>query len=143
MEEEKSAIELLKDFAKKTGRQINISEKRHPSIGIKGRVFHKNYAIISDKKNHNGYFVNYFDAKQFDDNAKYSGFFFSIDAPSTSKIQIRKKNILNKLNPFFKKNRFTSRYQDFDSQAIITENDLNLTSNIFRNRKFQNLTLKV
>ena len=143
MEEDKSAIEILKDFALNTGRKIEFSEKHYPTR-ISHRGFsHVSHAIVSDKLNQNEYFVSYSDSRGFGDNANYSGFFFLMDAPAASTIKIRKKNVLDKLNPFFKQNRFSSRYSEFNTKVVIEENDIALTNRIFSNTLTQELTREI
>ncbi len=144
MDQEKSAIEILKDFAKKSDRQIDFSENNYPiGSGIHPRFFSFNHAIISDELDQNRYFVSYSDSKGFGDNAMYSGLFFSIESSQTSTVRIRKKDFLDKLNPFIKKSRFKSPYYDFSSKVIIEENDISLTNRIFKNKLIQELTLEI
>lgn len=144
MEQDKSAIEILKDFALNSGRQIDFSEKQYPrGNGIHPRVFSLTQAIVSDKVNPKIYFVSFSDSKGFGDNAMYSGLFFSIEAPPVFSIKIQKKYLLDKLNPFLKRNRFDSSFYSFNSKVIIEENDLALTGKLFNKRLTQELTLEI
>lgn len=144
MVQEKSAIEKLQDFALNSGRQIDFSENKYPKgTGIHPRLFSLNHAIISDKLNQSGYFVSYRDSKGIGDSANYSGFFFPIEVSDSFKIRIRKKNILDKLNPFLKSNSFKSLYYNFSSKVVIEENDISLTNRIFNNKLIQELTLEI
>lgn len=143
MEEEKTAIEELKEFAKRTNREIDSSDEGYVASGINPRTLKKSHAVISDSKNSECYFVNYSDMIARGDNAMYSGFFFPIDFPSSTLIQVRQKNILDKMNPFFKKSEFTTESKKFDSKVFIEENDASSAGKLFYSQSTQALILKI
>lgn len=141
--EEKTAVEELKEFAKKTNREIDYSDKGYVASGINPRTLKKSHAVISDSKNGEPYFVNYSDMIAMGDSAMYSGFFFPIEFPSSTLIQVRQKNILDKVNPFFKKSEFTTQSKKFDSKVFIEENDESSAGKLFYSQSTQALILEI
>ncbi len=142
MEEEKSAIEILEEFAKKTNREIEVSKKDYPPIGIPPRYLHRNYVIISSRSNPSVYFVSFNDDKAFGDDAMYSGLFFPISASASSVVNIRKRNTLDKLNPFLNQRDYSGLSENFSSQVIITANDTSTANKYFDKTKIQDLIIE-
>ena len=142
MEEDKSALEILKEFADKSNREIKHFRKDYPIDRIRPRFLYKSFAIIKDEPSSSVYFVNYSDSKAFGDSAFFSGLFFPITASESTNIYIRKKTILDKVNPFANKESYRTRFSDFNSKVIITENDINYTNKILNNNKAQTLIVE-
>ena len=142
MESEKSEIEILKEFAHRSNRKIEYSEKTYKVGTIKPRYFVKSHVVITDNEDSSLAFVSYGDTQAFGDNTIYSGLFFPISSPNSSKILIRKKNILDKLNPFLKHSNHSDGFSDFNSSVVITDNDYAETTKIFGNKEVQYLTKK-
>ncbi|MBI9065223.1 MAG: hypothetical protein JEZ14_24780 [Marinilabiliaceae bacterium] len=67
MEEDKSAIELLKEFARKTDRKIDCSKKYYPTSTINPRFLSQSYSIIPNQETPTSFFISYCDLKQFGD----------------------------------------------------------------------------
>ena len=142
MEKDLTAIEILKEFADSTNREIVFSEKQYPVKGIYARPFHLEYAIISSRLEPEVYFVNFSDSKKYGLDAMYSGFFFAIDTPNDFSINIKNKNIIDKLNPFSKKSLSISKYHEFNSKVLVECSDLELATNLFDSVKIQDLIIK-
>ncbi|MCZ4696389.1 hypothetical protein DWB61_17155 [Ancylomarina euxinus] len=141
--EEKTAVEELKEFANKTNREIDFDDKTYVASGINPRNLVKQHVIISGTTNDEPYFVSYCDMLAIGDNAMYSGFFFPIEFPLSTLIQVRQKNILDKVNPFFKKSEFTTQSKKFDSKVIIVENDERSSGKLFYSQGTQSLLLDI
>ena len=141
--EEKTAIEELKEFAKKTNREIDFDDKTYVASGINPRNLVKQHVILSSLTKDEPYFVNYCDMAAIGDSAMYSGFFFPIDFPSSTLIKIRQKNILDKVNPFFKKSEFTTQSKNFDSKVLIEENDVRSSGKLLNSQGTQSLILDI
>jgi len=137
-----SPIEILEVFAKETNREIDFSETPYNTNTSRYNYYLRKLFIPNNKNSH-VYFVSFLDNKRFDDFANFSGIFFPIPIPPSSKIEIRKKNILDKLNPFFKKSGFETGNNEFDSEIVITENVSFEEEQIFNNRKIQTQVLKI
>ncbi|RXQ91513.1 hypothetical protein EO244_12245 [Ancylomarina salipaludis] len=143
MEEDKTAIEELKVFAKRTRREIDYKEETYIASGINPRNLVKQHAIISGSDDDEVYFVNYCDMAGIGDSAMYSGFFFPIAFPSSTRIQVRQKNILDKVNPFSKKSEFTTQSKQFDSKVYIEENDECSAGKLFYSQSTQSAILEI
>jgi len=143
MEEDKTGIQELKEFAKKTKRDIDYDENAYVASGINPRTLVKQHAIISNSAENEAYFVSYCDMAAIGDSAMYSGFFFLIEFPSSTLIKVRQKNILDKVNPFFKKSEFTTQSKKFDSSVFIEENDENSAGKLFYSQSIQSLILEI
>lgn len=143
MKEEKTAIEELKEFAKKTNSEINFDDKTYVASGINPRNLVKQHVIISRSTNDELYFVNYCDMAAFGDNSMYSGLFFPVYFPSSTLIQVRQKNILDKMNLFSKKTEFKTQSKKFDSKVIIEENDERASGKLFYSQSLQSLILEI
>jgi len=143
MEEDKTAIEELRAFAQKSNRKIDFSENVYIANGINPRNLTKSHAVISDPTDEESFFVNYCDMAAFGDSAFYSGLFFPIDVPSASVINVRQKNILDKLNPFLKQSDYKTPSTEFNSKVVFTENDVGSTTKIFKNQGIQDLVLEI
>lgn len=142
MEEEKSAIEILEEFAKRTNREIEVSKNEYPPIGIPPRYLHRNYVIISSLSNPLVYFASFNDDKAFGDHAMYSGLFFPISASASSVVKIRKRNTLDKLNPFLNQRDYSGLSENFSSEVVITANEIRTVSKYFDKTKTQDLIIE-
>ncbi|WP_372639820.1 hypothetical protein [Ancylomarina sp.] len=143
MEEGKTAIDELKEFAKKTNREIDYKDEAYVASGINPRTLVKQHAIISNSIEDEAYFVNYCDMAALGDNAMYSGLFFSVDFPASTLVKVRQKNILDKVNPFFKNSKFTTQSKKFDSKVFIEENDERSSGKLFYSQGLQSLILEI
>ena len=143
MEEDKTAIEELKEFAKKTNREIDFDDKTYVASGINPRNLVKQHVIISSSTNDEPYFVNYCDMAAIGDNAMYSGFFFPVEFPVSTLVKVRQKNVLDKMNLFSKKPKFKTQSRKFDSKVIIEENDERSSGKLFYSQGLQTLLLDI
>lgn len=141
--ENKSTIELLTDFANWTSRKIYASEILYPSLAIRRVTLHKRTVYIPDTKEELCFLVGYHDPKSFSENELFFGVFFTIPFPSTTTFNIRKKDMLDKLNPFLAKKSLTIGSPKFDSSTVITGNNKILTSEILNDTKVQDLILEL
>jgi len=143
MEEEKTAIQELKEFAKKTKRDIDCDDKAYAATGINPRILVKQHVIISNLAKNEAYFVSYCDMAGIGDSAMYSGFFFPIELPSSTLIKVRQKNIFDKMKLFSNNLEFKTQSRKFDSKVIIEENDDRASCKIFYSQILQNLILEI
>jgi len=143
MEEEKTGIQELKEFAKKTKRDVDCDENAYVASGIRPRTLVKQHAIISNLAENEAYFVNYCDMAAIGDSAMYSGFFFPVEFPSSTLVKVRQKNILDKMKLFSKKTEFKTQSKEFDSKVIIEENDERASGKLFYSQGLQSLILEI
>jgi hypothetical protein len=143
MEEEKTAIEELKEFAKKTNREFDFDDKTYVSSGINPRNLVKQHVIITSSTNDEPYLVNYCDMAGIGDNSMFSGLFFPIDFPVETRIKLRQKNVLDKMNLFSRKSEFKTQSKKFNSKVIIEESDERSFMKLFYSHGVQTLILDI
>ncbi len=143
MVKDKTAIEELKDFAKKTNRTINFKDETYAASGINPRNLVKQQVVLSNATNEEAYFVSYCDMAGIGDKSMYSGLFFSIDLPVSTCIKLRQKNILDKMNLFAKKSEFKTQSKSFNSKCIIEANDEMAMDKLFYKNSIQALIVEI
>lgn len=143
MEEEKTAIEELKEFAKRTKREIDCKDEAYVASGINPRTLVKQHAILSKSTEDEAYFVNFCDMARSGDNSMYSGLFFPVDFHTSALVRVRQKNVLDKMNPFSTKPEFKTDWKKFDSKAIIEEIDARSSGKLFQSQGTQSLILDI
>ena len=117
-------IKLLKEFARQCKRDINISESEYQHSAIHPVRYHERKVYMSFDDNNDIYFVCYGDSRGFGEYSNYSGVFITTNSPSSSEFKIRKKDILDKMNPFLKESSFITTDNSFNKATVIQENDL-------------------
>ena len=143
MEEDKTAIEELKEFARRTNREIDYKDEAYVGSGINPRSLVKQHAILSKSNDDEAYFVNYCDMAGIGDNSMFSGLFFSVDFPASTLVRVRQKNVLDKMNLFSKKPEFKTDWKKFDSKVIIEESDERSSRKLFYSQGTQSLILDI
>ena len=143
MEKDKSAFDILTEFANNSNRTIEKSEKAHPSTVIHPVVYHTWEAYIPNIKDETSYFVCYCNSKSVNIDAKYSGVFIPFSKTIPSTITIRKKFIFDKLNPFGKNSSFRVGILNVDSKVVINGSDKLLINKLFKNKTIQDHIIKI
>ena len=92
-----SSVDNLKEFARKTGREIEFEEKVYPPAPPNNITYHRRTLYIP---NGNSYFVCYADSKEMGPQGVFSGVFAPIELPDSFQVVFRKKDILDKINIF-------------------------------------------
>jgi len=136
MSDHNSTVEVLKTFANRTGREFDYTETPHPSAMMHKVTYHRRTVYIPDG---NTNFACFADSKEMGPQALFSGVFIPYEASSSTTIVIRKKDIIDKLNPFGKKKTCTTGIPTFDSLVRITSNEPAVVKRIFQDRYIQNL----
>lgn len=140
MEKDKTAQDILKEFARGSDREFEYNEVPHPSSDMISKItYHRRNLYIPENSNSTCYFVCFADSKEMGPKALFSGVFMPFDVLKTTTLDVRKKDILDKLNPFGKKNICKTGTPTFDSQYQISSNDPTAVKRIFQNRGIQNL----
>ena len=141
--DDKSNIEILREFAKVTNRTIVVKEFPYPLSGI--RTFQKYKRIV--------YIPNNFEKTCFfiwfsDPYAKigcptiFCGAFIPLSSRIKSRINIRNKNILDKFNIFLDTKTNKIGNEHFDSRVVITGNINTPAKRLLSQSKIQNQLLK-
>jgi hypothetical protein len=140
MEQEKSSIDILKEFARRTGRDIEFTTRNHDYTIIHAVRYHQRSLYIPNNPDQTSYFICYGDSgapAQIGESVLYSGVFISVDLPKAASIKIRKKDILDKLNIFKKKKYLKTGFENFDAKTTIRGNDSLSAQKLTKSRKVQ------
>ena len=136
---EKSNLEILKEFAKSTNRSIIDTEIPYPKTGYRTFVQYKRMIYIPNNKENTSYFVFFSDPyAKVGMPTDFCGAFIKLPAKYNSELNIRSKNILDKVNVFSntKSNKIGSDY--FDSKTIISGNLDHSLKSLLLSMKIQN-----
>ena len=135
----KPSLDILEEFAENTGRKIEFTEKQYPySVFAKSFPYKRTFYIANNDKEV-CYYAGFSDGTRIGEHATYCGVFIPLELPNASKLKIRQKDILDKLNPFLKSNNFTTGNRRFDKQMIIEGNDDAEIYRLLRSRQVQSL----
>ena len=119
--EEKSNLEIVKDFAKSTNRIVVAEELPYPLTGIRTFQKYKRMIFIPNNKEKTSFFIWFSDPyAKIGLPTIFSGAFIPLPSNIKAKINIRSMNVLDKVNVISKakSNKIGSDY--FDSKVIIT-----------------------
>jgi hypothetical protein len=128
LEEEKSNIELLKEFATKTNREIVWKEEEYPVSVYRKIPRYRRSVYISGNKNNTFYYVLFSDPyHKVGEDTVFCGAFIPLPFQLEGKINIRRKNIFDKLQLFKKKAGEDFLSRRFLSKAVVSyENEADL-----------------
>lgn len=116
--EEKSNIEILREFAQSTNRAIFEKELAYPKSGIGTIQKFKNMVFIPNNAEKTSFFIWFSDPfGGIGSSTVFCGAFIPIPSFIKSKINIRRKNVLDKIDVFAKSNKMG--IESFDSKFII------------------------
>lgn len=141
--ENKSTLDALSEIARLTNRQIFVSEAPYPGTTINPVVLHKRTVYMPDAKNDRCFLAAFSDPKSFENNNMFFGVFFTVPWPKSSTFEIRKKDTLDRLNPFLAGKTHRIEGGHFNSAAVIKGNDERLMNRILLNEQTQQLILDV
>lgn len=139
-----SNIDSLKKVAKSSHRTLNFKEIPYPKPAIGTGQFQKfkRWAYMEDQPGYSNYFAWFSDHySKVGEFQVFCGAFIPIDIPKSVKINIRERNILDKLNPFENKGILTG-YDHFDAQVIITSNSESEAKRLLSKARLQNAILE-
>lgn len=142
MNKEESAIDPIKDYARKTGRELIYKERPYPAVAMQRNIYHRRTLYLKGTLGNTPCFACFADSREFGKYALFSGIFIPVDLPLTSNISIRNKDILDKINPFNKNKQLKTAIPSMDRKTFITGNDPLAVKKIFQERRFQQLTDK-
>jgi len=120
---EKSNIEILREFAKSTNRSIVDKEIPYPLTGIRTFRKYKRMIYVPNNPENTSYFIWFSDPyAKIGLPTIFSGAFIPLSSRIKSRINIRNKNILDKLNIFSKTKSNKIGNDRFDSKVVISGN---------------------
>ena len=142
MENDSSSIGILKEFASRTKREVEYTEKPYPSTVIHPVTYHRRTLYIPNNPDKTSYLVCFGDSREFGKYATFSGIFIQCPVPDSVEIEVRHKDILDRFNPFLNKKTHSTGYRNFDSKVIIRGNDQRVVHRIYDKSQVRDLTLK-
>ena len=118
---EKTNIEILREFAKSTNRSIVDEEIPYPLTGIRTFRQFKRIIYIPNNSENTSYFIWFSDPyAKIGLPTIFSGAFIPLPLRIKSRINIRNKNILDKINIFSKTKSNGIGNDRFDSKVVIS-----------------------
>jgi hypothetical protein len=129
--QEQSTITILKKIAESTGREIYYTEQPYESSFYNRVILHKRTVYLPGDGQRKTFLIGFSDPKKFDSNEIFFGVFFPVRIPADKKLLIRKKDILDRMNPFAGKDAIKSGIPFFDRNTVIKGNDTALINFLF------------
>lgn len=121
--EERTNIEMIKEFAAATNRSVEYKEIPYPVSGIRKFQRFKRMVYVPNNSNKTSFFVWYSDPyTAIGIPTVFCGAFIKIPSRVSSSLKIRSKNIIDKINIFSNARKNTIGNVSFDSKALITGN---------------------
>lgn len=141
--EEKSNIETLKDFAKATNRTVNSTEKQYPDSGLRTRLKYNRQVCIPNNADRTSFYFCYSDPYgSFANPIIYSGAFIPLPSNIKSKVNIRNKNVIDRLNVLSKNKDNNLGNENFDKKVLISNTLDAATKRLLSSSKLQTLLLE-
>ncbi|MDD3281738.1 MAG: hypothetical protein PHC83_09255 [Bacteroidales bacterium] len=139
---DKSIVEIYETFARETKRKIHYSLTPHKGTPLHGVTSIIKTLYIPNKEEGNTYLVAYHNPYQFEDASIFFGVFFYSKVDTSIQIDIRKKDILDTLNPFLKRKTMQANDSDFNSKTVIYAHEGHITEKIINDHKIQQSILE-
>ena len=141
--EGKSNIEILREFAKSTNRSIVDKEIPYPLTGIRTFQKYKRMIYVPNNPEKTSYFIWFSDPfAKIGYPTIFSGAFIPLSSRIKSRINIRNKNILDKLNRFSKTKANKIGNEHFDSKVVISGNIDAAVKRLLSHSRIQDQLLK-
>ena len=139
--EDLSNLDILNEYASKTGRICTSVEKPLP-LGVINKVtYHYRSFYMSDNEAANSWLVGYSNPNALHQFALFWGVFLPLPLPADAKAEIRSRNIFDTLNLFRKKNDYETSFHSFDSNVIIRGGNFSGCEKLLNNTLIQNILL--
>jgi len=139
---EKTNIETLQEFAQKSNRKLYFQEIQYPLSTYRQIPRFKRFAYIPNNANETSYFVLSGDPYNSVDKLNtFCGVYFPLEIPLSTKINLREKNILDKINPFLSSKILKTGYANFDSLVVATGNSVHLVEKYLHDVRFNDVVV--
>src|SRR6056297_2393949 len=134
---EKTATEILTEYAKKTGREATSSEEDRSFLAVHTHTRHARTIWFRDKPSANRFFAASKNPDSFGIQGFYSGVFIPVDVSKEAKVHIRKKSIFDKIN--FPNLRKTAKFNNkkLDRKLMISGQQIDKATKIIGDPKIQ------
>lgn len=138
---DKSIVEIYETFARETKRKIHYSLTPHKGTPLHGVTSIIKTLYIPNKEEGNTYLIAYHNPYYVNGDELFFGVFFPLSFDTSIKIDIREKDILDKLNPFLKHKTAKTNAPYFDSMTVMTANDMYSVERLINHDKVQKLIM--
>ncbi|MHC1779802.1 MAG: hypothetical protein AB9922_06145 [Bacteroidales bacterium] len=119
--DDSSAIDFLREFAKKTNRSVYSDESRYPISSYRKIERYKSYAVIRDSEENNTVFVWLSDPYYaFGEYSVFSGVFIPVASKYDGSFYVRKRNVLDIFNLSNLLKTFGKNRPGFLSKVVIS-----------------------
>ena len=140
---EKPNIEILREFAKSTNRSIVYKEIPYPLTGIRTFQKYKRMIYVPNNPENTSYFIWFSDPyAKIGLPTIFSGAFIPLSSRIKARINIRNKNILDKLNILSKAKSNKIGNDRFDSKVVISGNVDSSVKRLLSQSRIQDQLLK-
>ncbi|PKO98934.1 MAG: hypothetical protein CVU13_07340 [Bacteroidetes bacterium HGW-Bacteroidetes-8] len=130
--DDSSALMVLRDFAKRTNRNIEFDESRYPLSSYRKIERFRTFAYIPNNEQESCYFVWLSDPyRVIGEYSVFCGVFIPIASKYKERFYIRKKNILDNLNLLSLIKNIGRKKPGFLSSVVISGNDNNTANELF------------
>lgn len=136
-----STINQLAEIAQLTNRKIFVSEAPYPGSAMNPVTLHKRTVYMPDANNDSCFLGAFSDPKRFDKNNMFFGVFITTSYPLSSTFEVRKKDTLDRINPFLSRKSLRSGNDSFDKAVVINGNDERLIRKILCSTETQQVIL--
>ena len=141
--EDRSDTEILKEFAKSTNRSIVDREIPYPLTGIRTFQKYKRMIYVPNNSEKTSFFIWFSDPyTKIGLPTIFSGAFIPLSSRIKSRINIRNKNILDKLNILSKTKSNKIGNDHFDSKVVISGNVDSSVKRLLSQSRIQDQLLK-
>ena len=136
--EDKSDIEILKEFAKSTNRSIEVKELLYPRTGFGTTQKYKRMVYIPNNSEKTSFFVWFNDPySTIGQTTIFSGAFIPLSSKVRTSLRIRNRYTLDKLNLFTQSKDNKIGNSHFDSRVVISGTLDTATKRIISSSKIQ------
>lgn len=119
--DDNSAIDFLREFARKTNRSVYSDESRYPISSYRKIERYKSYAVIRDSEENNSFFVwlsdPYYALGEY---SVFSGVFIPVASKYDGSFYVRKRNVLDIFNLSHLLKTFGKKRPGFLSKVVIS-----------------------
>ncbi|NLE63366.1 MAG: hypothetical protein GX612_05960 [Bacteroidales bacterium] len=136
-----SIVDIYEDFARKTKRKIYYAQTPYKGTIQYGMINLIKTLCIPNDSFANTFLLAYHNPYLVNGNELFFGVFFPLSFDTSIKIDIREKDILDKLNPFLKHKTAKSNVPYFDSMTVMTTNDTYSIERLINHKKMQRFIL--
>ncbi len=119
--QEREQIEKLNAFATASGRTFDSEVTEYPKSGINTFQKYRAWAYVQEKERGGSVFACFSDPyARFGQSTIYSGAFVPLPADIQSELLLRKKDVIDNINPFSKTRANALGNRIFDSRVVIS-----------------------